>query len=121
MSYEGSAQIGGRIASVGQRLMDASAKSIVRQSLEGLNDYLKNQVSAESAAEAAEATVASEDEVMEVQDPAPVSNYKPPSQTSVAVNVARDVAGDLVPSRYRPIAIGLVAIIIVVILFLILT
>ena len=121
MSYEGSAQIGGRIASVGQRLMDASAKSIVRQSLEGLNDYLKFQVSAESAAEVAGATGASEDEVTQVQAPAPVSNYKPPSQKSVAVNVAKDVAGDLVPSRYRPIAIGLVAIIIVVILFLILT
>ncbi len=118
MAYEGTAQIGGRIASVGQRLMDASAKSIIRQSLDGLNDYLINQ---ESTRFAAQADGVSEEEVTEVQVQAPVSNYKPPSEASVAMNVAKDVAGDLVPSRYRTLAIGLVAIIIVVILFLILT
>ncbi len=118
MAYEGTAQIGGRIASVGQRLMDASAKSIIRQSLDGLNDYLINQ---ESTRFAAQAAGVSEEEVTEVQVQAPVSNYKPPSQASVGMNVAKDVAGDLVPSRYRTLAIGLVAIIIVVILFLILT
>ena len=52
MAYEGEAQVGGRIASVGQRLMDTSAKSIIRQSLEGLNEYLKTRVAAQAAAEA---------------------------------------------------------------------
>jgi len=118
MTYEGAVQIGGRIASVGQRLLDASAKSIIRQSLDGLNDYLITQKSTHVAAQAA---VVSEEEVMEVQVQAPVSNYKPPSQASVAMNVAKDVAGNLVPSQSRPIAFGLFAIIIVVILFLILT
>ena len=33
MVYEGTAQVGGRVAAVGQRLLDASAKSMVRQSL----------------------------------------------------------------------------------------
>ncbi len=118
MTYEGTAQIGGRIASVGQRLLDATAKSIIRQSLEGLNDYLIVQ---ESTHVAVQAVGASEEEASEVQVEAPVSGYKPPSQASVAMNVAKDVAGSLVPLQYRPIVIGLFAVIIVVILFLILT
>lgn len=39
--YGGDAQVGGRIASVGQRLLDTTAKSITRQSLEGLNQQIK--------------------------------------------------------------------------------
>lgn len=39
--YGGEAQVGGRIASVGQRLLDTSAKSITRQSLEGLHEQVK--------------------------------------------------------------------------------
>ncbi|MGB1250708.1 MAG: SRPBCC family protein, partial [Candidatus Promineifilaceae bacterium] len=43
-TYAGKARIGGRMASVGQRLVDASAKAIVNQSLDALNAYLKVQV-----------------------------------------------------------------------------
>jgi carbon monoxide dehydrogenase subunit G len=109
MDYEGDARIGGRIASVGQRLIDTSAKSIIRQSLEGLNEYLKAQGTAESAGEAA-ATA-----------PAEMPAYTPPSQTEVAMNVARDVAGDLIPAQYRPVVIGVVAVVIIILLYLLLT
>ena len=37
LSYTGEAQLSGRIASVGQRLMDSSARSITRQGLESLD------------------------------------------------------------------------------------
>lgn len=113
MAYEGTANIGGRIASVGQRLLDASAKSIIRQSLEGLNEYLKVQV-AQSAVEA----VASGEEGMEIPAQAPTTDYRPPSQTAVAVNVAKDVAGDLIQPKYGLLALGIVAAIIILILFL---
>lgn len=112
MAYEGTANIGGRIASVGQRLLDASAKSIIKQSLEGLNEYLKVQV-AQSAVE-----VASEEEGAETQAVTPKPDYRPPSQTAVAVNVAKDVAGDLIQPKYGLLALGIVAIIIILILFL---
>ena len=36
LHYEGDAQIGGRLASVGQRLFDSSSKAIIRQGLEAL-------------------------------------------------------------------------------------
>ncbi len=113
MTYEGTAQVGGRIASVGQRLLETSAKSIIRQSLEGLNEYLRLQVASQAAAEAGV------EEGAEAMAAAP--QYKPPSQTAVAVNVAKDVAGDIVPPRYRPVLIGVVAIVVIVILYLILT
>ena len=116
MVYEGEAKIGGRIASVGQRLLDASSKSIIRQSLEGLNDYLKVQVAARATSET---TDTAEEEAAEAVAPAAVPEYTPPSQTSVAMNVAKDVAGDMIPPRYRPALIGLVVVIILVILYLI--
>ncbi|UCG24576.1 MAG: carbon monoxide dehydrogenase subunit G [Chloroflexota bacterium] len=116
MVYEGTAQIGGRIASVGQRLLDASAKSIIRQSLDGLNEYLKAQA-ALAAADSAE----TQEEAEQPTAPAPALDYKPPSQTSVAMNVAKDVAGDLIKPEYRPVIFGVVAILVVVILILIFT
>lgn len=118
MAYEGQAQVGGRIASVGQRLLDTSAKSIVRQSLEGLNEYLKVQTAAQAAAEA---SGASEEEIAAAVAEAQVPEYKPPSQTSVAVNVAKDVAGDIVPPRARPILLLVIALIVILILYLIFT
>lgn len=118
MVYEGTAQVGGRIASVGQRLLDASAKSLIRQSLEGLNEYLKVQNAARAGTGM---SGAGEGEAAEVIAQEPVPEFKPPSQTSVAVNVAKDIAGDLIPPQYRPVLIGIAAIIIIVLLYLILT
>lgn len=41
LAYASDVQVGGRVASVGQRLIDASARAIVKQSLEGLNEQIK--------------------------------------------------------------------------------
>lgn len=118
MAYEGSAQVGGRIASVGQRLMDTSAKSIIRQSLEGLNDYLKVQVAQRAAVAAVEEVVDGEvvGEETAVPIPTPVPTYKPPSQTQVAMNVAKDVANDIIPVKYWPYLIGLVVVLIILLI-----
>lgn len=118
MVYEGEAQVGGRIASVGQRLLDTSAKSIIRQSLEGLNEYLKAQYTAQQAAEAAGGSA---DEVAEAMASAEMPDYKPPSQTTVAMNVAKDVAADVVPPRARPVLIIAAVVIVILIVYLILT
>jgi uncharacterized protein len=111
ISYQGDAQVGGRIASVGQRLMDSSAKSIIRQSLDALNAYLKVQV-------AAQAVAGNGDTKEETAAAAPT--FTPPSQTSLAVNVAKDVAGDLIPPQYRPILIGLGILLLLLIVYFIL-
>jgi uncharacterized protein len=41
VTYDADAQVGGKIASVGQRLVETSAKAIVKQSLEGLAENIK--------------------------------------------------------------------------------
>ncbi|MBK8431687.1 MAG: carbon monoxide dehydrogenase subunit G [Chloroflexi bacterium] len=51
MVYQGTAQVGGRLASVGQRLIESSAKAIIHQSLLALNEYLKVQMAQKYAAE----------------------------------------------------------------------
>jgi len=51
--YTSDAQVGGKIATVGQRLVETSAKAIVRQSLEGLAENIKIRVDAYRAHAAA--------------------------------------------------------------------
>jgi carbon monoxide dehydrogenase subunit G len=80
MEYDADAQVGGRIASVGQRLIDASAKAIIKESLEGLNANVK-----------ARANVA-EGEVAEVVQT---------TQAEFATKVAKEVAKDLIPPPVR--------------------
>jgi carbon monoxide dehydrogenase subunit G len=56
--YDTDAQMGGKIASVGQRLLEASARAIVAQSLEGLHTNIKLRAAAHREAAGARATVA---------------------------------------------------------------
>jgi carbon monoxide dehydrogenase subunit G len=80
MEYDADAQVGGRIASVGQRLIDASAKAVIKESLEGLNANVR-----------ARANVA-EGEVAQVVQA---------SQAQFATKVAKEVAKDLIPPPVR--------------------
>lgn len=96
LAYDIDSQVGGRVAAVGQRLLESSSKSVARQGLEGL----AREISAMGESEAAESEAA----------PAPVP---PPTQLSqtelaarVAGDVARDMARDLVPPERRPWLIG---------------
>jgi carbon monoxide dehydrogenase subunit G len=52
LRYDADAQVGGKIATIGQRLVDTSAKAIIKQALEGLNANVLARAAA--AAEAAE-------------------------------------------------------------------
>jgi carbon monoxide dehydrogenase subunit G len=111
MVYSGEAQVGGRIANVGQRLLDSSAKAIINQSLTALNAYLTAQTAVVPpaapplpAAESAQRSPA----------PPPATAYTPPpppqqiSQTAFALAVAKDVYEDLVPAEWRPIVTSVV-------------
>jgi carbon monoxide dehydrogenase subunit G len=88
MRYTGDAQVGGRIASVGQRLLDSSVKSLTRQGLDSINSHIQaRQAPAEDGA------------------PTPQPAPAPPTQTRVAATVAKDVARDMVPLERRPIVV----------------
>jgi carbon monoxide dehydrogenase subunit G len=96
MKYEGDVQIGGRIASVGQRLIDTASKSMIRQGLEALNKALEARVAAKSEGK----------ENVE---------YSAPSEAEFAAAVAKDMAGEVLSSsRMIWIAIAVVIVIVIV-------
>jgi hypothetical protein len=104
MRYSGEAQVGGRIASVGQRLLDSSAKALTRQSLDGLHEQIK----ARSQAQTSAATHHAEEALIGEQSPA--GSVSAPSQTEFALGLAKHLIDDLVPAPQRPklIAGGLI-------------
>jgi carbon monoxide dehydrogenase subunit G len=104
LNYIGEAQISGRIASVGQRLMDSSARSITRQGLESLDNLIQVRLKAsEPATESDKST--------------PTPTMTAPSTQKVAREVAKDVFKDLAPPAPQPslrnyavIGVGVIAI-----------
>ena len=82
MTYDGEAHVGGRIASVGQRLVESAAKAIIKQSLESLDATLKAQIGAESAG----------------GDTPPTPEIAAASTAEFAARVTKEVAKDLVPT-----------------------
>jgi carbon monoxide dehydrogenase subunit G len=87
MYYSGTAQVGGRIASVGQRLLDSSAKALTRQSLEGLDNQIKVRTQIGSSAES-------------------IAEIEQPSQIQFALGATRHVLDDLIPAERRPVLIS---------------
>lgn len=96
LTYEGKADVGGRIASVGQRLLDTSAKSITRQSLESLDRLIQAQTQPQPT--------------LEEGAPPPAPAFVPPSEAQMAAGVARDVFEEYVPAQYRPYVIAAAAV-----------
>jgi carbon monoxide dehydrogenase subunit G len=92
MKYDGELQVGGKLAGVGQRLLDSVGKSIIRQGLESMDQQLQARLAPEPAPaseageEAAPAAPAA---------PAPPPQpARPPSELEFAATVARDVVKD---------------------------
>ncbi|MEO8842775.1 MAG: carbon monoxide dehydrogenase subunit G [Kofleriaceae bacterium] len=82
LHYDSDAQVGGKIASAGQRLVETSAKAIVKQSLEGLAENIKLRVAAHRAADVVVA---------------PVVEYKQANAGKLAGAVAKEVTKTLAP------------------------
>jgi hypothetical protein len=108
MTYDADANVGGKIASIGQRLVDASARAIVKQSLEGLNANIKLRA---AAAAPAPAPV-----VHEMPGIAPPSSVAAPAAPLVvradpaafAGAVAKEVGSALIPEPARYLLVLLV-------------
>lgn len=80
MSYTGEAQVGGKIAGVGQRLIDSSAKSITRQGLQALDMQVQARVAGTP-----------DEDMPEIEAPSAVS-----MATTVAKDVTKDTVSDIV-------------------------
>jgi len=95
LHYSGDAQVGGRLAQVGQRLLDSSARAITKQSL----DNLAKQIDArQGKGETAEGNDKGAEDGAAAGEAAPAA----PTQTEFAVGVAREMFDDLVPPEQRP-------------------
>lgn len=109
LRYNVDVQIGGRIASIGQRLVESSAKVITRQALESLD----LQIRAIAVAQPAPA-VETGPELLSAPPPTPAPPLPPPppapTQAQFAAGVARGVLEDLIPPQRRPwlLALGLI-------------
>ena len=95
MGYTGDVQIGGKLAAVGQRLIDTVAKSIISQAFETLDGVLAERVAA-----------AEEDREV---------SYEKASESDYATAVARDMLG--APWVKWAIGIGILAVIGLILLF----
>ena len=82
MRYAGELQVGGKMAGVGQRMIETMGKSMTRQGLESLNKALQARTTAEVEGEAVE--------------------YAPPSETEFATAVAKDMAADMAAKIFAP-------------------
>lgn len=117
MRYEGEMQVGGRLAGVGQRLMESVSKSIIRQGLDALNVTL--QPGSVKAIEEPKSSqpVAGSSQAIEPQA------TTPPSETQFAAaivkDVVKDMAGDwITPENTAILVTGFVAILAMLVGFL---
>lgn len=135
LDYDSDVQVGGRIASVGQRLLDASSRAIVKQSLEGLHAQIKAlaaRVPPQAAAPELEggaaplvsgAQAATTPATADGAARAPVQPHVPAtaagaapnaavrntSQAAFAIGVAKEVTKELFPVKTVLAVVGLLA------------
>lgn len=98
MKYAGEVQIGGKLAGVGQRLIDTVSKSIINQALETLDQVLVEKTAA--TAEGREAT------------------YQEVSEGDYAAAVAKDFVGGFLSSPWAKILVGVLIVVIIGLLLL---
>ena len=99
MQYTGEVQIGGKLAAVGQRLIDTVSKSIISQAFETLDQVLAEQVAADVEGREAE--------------------YQEASEADYAAAVAKDFVGGILSAPWAKwFLVILIAVIIALILFL---
>ncbi len=116
MKYQGDVEIGGKLAGVGQRLMDSVSKSIIRQGLESMDQVLQARLAPKPVAEQVESRV--------IAAPAKSAEaHRPPSEAQFAATVARDVVKDLTadlltPENQTALMVAAVAIVSMVVGFL---
>ncbi|MBK8045725.1 MAG: carbon monoxide dehydrogenase subunit G [Anaerolineales bacterium] len=108
LRYSGDVQVGGRIAGVGQRLIESTAKSLTRQGLTALDQTIQLRVAApaesrlETPAELASEPVATPPGSVQPAPARPVyGSVAQSSMVGVATEVTRDVIRDLA-SDYIP-------------------
>ncbi len=97
LHYDIDARVGGRIAAVGQRLLDSSAKVLTRQGIQGLEKQLDARVAAQAAAAAAESSPAGDAPAAAAATDSAQAAPEAPSQTAFAGRFAAEMAREFWP------------------------
>jgi carbon monoxide dehydrogenase subunit G len=100
MNYQGDMEVGGRLASVGQRMMDSVSKSLLKQGMDSLNQALIARMAAEDSGEAVK--------------------YEAPSETEFASAVAKDMAGEALSSTRLWWILGAIIVVLIIIAIVVL-
>lgn len=96
LKYDGDMSIGGALASVGQRMIDSVAKSMIRTAFETLDKALEARLAAKASG-------------------SEVVDFKPPTQTEFASSVAKDMVGGLTKVPELRLILYIVPVVIVVV------
>ncbi len=96
MRYAGDVQIGGKLAGVGQRMLDSVSKSIIRQGLETVNKAVEERVEAEAEGREAQ--------------------FTPPSEAEFAAQVVKDVAGGVGSSAEMKLVLYIIPVVALLVL-----
>jgi carbon monoxide dehydrogenase subunit G len=100
MQYQGDMEVGGRLASVGQRMMDSVSTSLLKQGLDSINQALIASLDSEQTGEAVA--------------------YEAPSEAEFAASMAKEIAGEALSSRRLWWIAGAVVVILIVLLIVLL-
>ena len=104
LQYSGDVQVGGRIAGVGQRLLESTAKSMTRQGLAALDQMIQARIAPPEVLASPASMAATDAGAPPVASSAPSTAFQPapqPSTAGIAIQVVKDVARDLA-SDYIP-------------------
>ena len=102
LTYAGDVQVGGRIAGVGQRLIESTAKSIIRQGLKTLDGQLLSDDGANVApSQIARPPSTPQSRAPSTPPPPTTAGAPAPDFARMAVDVAKEIAHDLA-SDYVP-------------------
>jgi carbon monoxide dehydrogenase subunit G len=88
MKYDGDVQIGGTLASVGQRMIDSVSKSMIRQGFETFDKALESRLAAKASGNSVE--------------------FKPPTEAEFASKVAKDMTKQILKTQEARILMYLI-------------
>lgn len=97
MNYLGDVNVTGRIATVGQRLMESSAKAITKQSLEALQHQIQHRLEVSHPEPEPQAETEAETPALPAPPPPPPA----PTQTEFALGVVKNLYEEMVPAGTR--------------------
>ena len=96
MKYSGEMQIGGMLASVGQRMVDSVAKSMFRQGFEAMDRTLEARLAGKSAEE--------------------IKSVKAPTEADYVAGVAKDMVKDVTSNKTVKLLVYIIPIIVLIVI-----